>query len=307
MELSNNLKYTFEFLRKHQNSDLVENLSDFHSFIDLLIHLNETLAKQNVKVREWEYFQETLILKFALHGISLHQILSGTTFSSQYYQIPNSEGLPILDISSAKTILRAQYETFLIFHHIYVNPPDDDEAELRYYAWIYSALLGRQKYPTINEESKIQKEADRKRMEEIKVKLETLNSFKKLTDKQKVGLINRGTGKLFNNWSKIMDESGFPEGNFLNSIYEYLSIYAHTEGLSILQLKATKFNPKDDHNLSQINSDVMYSKILTCVMIQELVAKFNELKLVWEALPESTRFEVEFYYKIAKTNAKQGL
>jgi hypothetical protein len=296
LEIKNFLK---EVSEAHQFNDLNNCLSTYIDFIDVLIFLNEILAEKGNKVKDWEKYFETLTLKFAFHGISLHKILSGVKFSSKFYKNIQGKSINILDNSSAKSILRAQFETFLMMRHIYVNPSDEDSKELRYCAWIYTALLKRQDIPANDINSKSQKEKDLISIEDFQKRIKSLNSFKKLSQKQQESLLKMGNGKLFNHWARIIEETGFPKDSAFNALYEYLSIYSHSEGLSVIQLNTIKFMPNNEHSIYQACMDLYFSKILTCVFIKDIVNKFPTLNETFQNLPDKVKLQVEINLRLA--------
>lgn len=163
MKITEEMLIGYQNLKDFETKNLKKNLEELMEFTDILIYFNEKLAENGTKNKEWEKYYETLILKFSFHGISLYRILDGYQFKSKYYQNQNIESIEVLDISSAKALLRAQFETFLMLHHIYINPKDDNEKALRYYAWVYSALLRRQEYTVIDNYGEEQKKKDLKR------------------------------------------------------------------------------------------------------------------------------------------------
>ena len=129
-----------EQLKKIDRNDLVENLADYHLLVDTLIYLHEAIAEEQVEIKYWQKDSETLFYKFVLHGLSLHHILSGLKLGSVYFK-EEMNGKSTIDISSARTIFRAQFEAFLMYHYIYVNPIEDDIKELRYNACVGSPFL----------------------------------------------------------------------------------------------------------------------------------------------------------------------
>lgn len=247
-----------ELGEKYYRYDLSENLKDHHFFVDTLIYLHEALTEQSVKIRYWQKLSEVLLNKFYFHGLTLHNILSGLTLHSNYYK-EEMDGKRLIDISSAKVVLRAQLETFLMYHYIYINPHDDDIKELRYNAWIYSGLLQRQSFPAYSDYAQKQKAKDAIELEKMKTTIRSLKSFQLLSLKQQEGLLRTGSGKLFSNWSTILKETGFNKKNPFYDLYTYLSIYAHSEGLSAIQME---YQP--GANQSTISRPILICTIQSC-------------------------------------------
>ena len=296
MELTPKDLRATELFQKYNSYDLATNLDDYHLFVDTLLYLHEAIAEKQVQVMYWQKDSETLFYKFALHGLTLHHILTGFKLSSVYYK-DEVEGKSVIDIASARTILRAQFEAFLMYHHIYVNPIDDDLKELRYNAWVYSSLMQRQEFPSKTEFGKLQKAKDWIELNKMKEKISNLKSFQNLSHKQQQSLLNTGSGKLFNHWAKILKETGFSENNPFYTIYTLLSVYAHSEGLSIIQLSYQS----DSHGsaISQASLDLHNSKVLLCLMINSITELHEVVKNKFQTLPDQLRYDIEIYSKMA--------
>lgn len=288
----------YELMEQYNRHDIKEQLEEYHKLVDTLIYLNETLREEEVIIQYWEKYSETLLLKFALHGLTVYDILQGHTLKSRYYEKELS-GKSIIDAASAKVVLRSQLETFLMYHYIYVNPESDDEKQLRYHAWIYSSILSRQNFPFQSEYARQQREKDQKAMEDAKKEMQGLSSFQRLSEKQKKGLLDVGTGKLFNNWSTILKETGFSEKHALSVMYYHWSIYAHAEGLSAVQLTGSAFTVKKQ-GLDML-LDLQSSKFMICLMITALAQKYTVIQKRLTNLPDALRFDIQFYTAQART------
>lgn len=296
MELTPKDLRAIELLRKYNRKDLLENLADYHLLVDSLLYLHDAIAEEQVRINYWQKDSETLFYKFAFHGLTLHQIISGLQLNSAYYK-EETNGKTLVDISSARAILRSQIEAFLMYHHIYINPADDDLKELRYNAWIYSSLLQRQEFPSKTEFGKQQKAKDKIELNKMKQTISKLESFQHLSSKQQQSLLDKGNGKLFSHWATILKETGFSEGNPFHNIYAMLSIYAHSEGLSIIQLKPQADSYKNI--IAQANIDLHQSKILVCLMIQSIMNLHPVVRKKYDTLSEQLRYDIEIYCSMA--------
>ncbi len=285
-----------EIVKKYNRQDLVEDLADYHLLVDTLLYLHEAIAEERVQIKYWQKESETLFYKFAFHGLTLHQIFSGLKLSSVYYK-DEVNGKSMIDISSAKAIQRSQFEAFLMYHHIYVNPVDDDLKELRYNAWIYSSLLQRQGFPSKTEFAKRQKAKDKIEIDKMKETISKLNSFQDLSEKQQQSLLDKGSGKLFSHWSTILKETGFSERTPFFTIYTLLSMHAHSEGLSIIQLNHQPDSPKNI--VSQAKLDLNSATLLVCLMISSIVKLYEVVKKKYEALPVQLKYDIEIFSMMA--------
>lgn len=283
-----------ELQQKYNRHDLVENLADYHLLIDTLLYLHEAIAEAQVQIKYWQKDSEILFYKFAFHGLTLHQILNGLKLSSVYYK-DEVKGKSTIDISSAKAILRTQFEAFLMYHYIYVNPVDDDLKELRYNAWIYSSLLQRQEFPSKTEFAKQQKAKDKIELGKMKETISNLKSFQTLSAKQQQSLLDRGSGKIFSHWTAILKETGFSESTPFYTIYTLLSVYAHSEGLSIIQLSYDGYK----NAIGQANVDLYNAKLLICLMINSIMKLHEVVKKKYDTLPDQLKYDIEIYSMMA--------
>lgn len=296
MELTPKDIRVIEIQRKHTTGSLVDSLAEYHFLVDTLFYLHEAIAEEQVPIKYWQKDAEILFYKFAIHGLTLHQIFNGRRLSSVYYK-EEVRGKTSIDISSARTILRAQFEAFLMYHHIYVNPIDDDLKELRYNAWIYSSVLQRQKFPSKTAFSKQQKAKDAIELNKIKETISKLKSFQNLSTKQQQSLFQIGSGKLFNHWAAILKETGFSESTPFYTIYTLLCMYAHSEGISIIQLR---YHPGIQNTVrTQANLDLFNAKLLICLMISSLTKLYEVVNRKYDTLPEQVKIDIETYCMMA--------
>jgi hypothetical protein len=298
MELTSRDLRVIELMNQYERQDLEFNLRELHNLVDTLLYLNETLQQEQTPIQAWQKYSETLLFKFSLHALTLHDILSGLILKSSYFP-KQLNGVKVIDISSAKVVLRSQIETLLMYHHIYVNAIDDDQKQLRYYAWVYSALLQRKAFPTSTEQGQLQKANDQAEIEKLKTIIEGLISFKKLSQKQQIALLDSGSGKLFSHWGTILKETGFSEKHAISIMYTYLSMYSHSEGLSAIQLNAGMF--RYEKNKKDANLDLHTSKLLVCLMIRAIVDLFKAIEIRYKTLDENLQTDIEFYSKSALT------
>jgi hypothetical protein len=296
MALSNEDIRAIRFAQENASKTFEQHLKEHHELVDTLIYLNETLKESNTQIKSWEKYSETLLLKFVFHGLTVHDILSGLTLSSKYY--PNEiSGSKIIDKASAKVVLRSQLETLLMYYYIYVNPKSDDEKELRYTAWVCASLMQRQNFLVRTEIGKNQKLKDKDEIEKLKLRMQSLSSFNLLSVKQQDKLLSEGNGKLFNNWSKILSETGFKENHAFSKMYYHWSTYSHAEGISAIQLSGQSLaysSAKEDCIL-----DLDYSKLMTCMLITQIVQHFKVIEIKFNTLPSQLQYNIKFYNTLA--------
>lgn len=111
---------------------------------DLLVYLHEILAEKNVQLEENDIYSEQLVLKLHLQNLSLIDLSEGQSIKSKYYK-NDAAHIKFLDISSIITIVRSQYESLLMYQHLYLNSDIKEEHKLRFDSWIMSSMILRSK------------------------------------------------------------------------------------------------------------------------------------------------------------------
>lgn len=291
-KLSDRDLHAVKIWQKYNSDGPKEQLQDYHRLLDTLIFLNEILSEKKIAVPQWLKESETILKKFLFHGTTIHQIYAGVTLNSTFYQ--EVSGSIIIDFASAKVILRSQLETFLMFHHIYVNGANDDAKQLRYYAWYYASLHQRQGFPATTDFAKAQKEKDLTEMENIRQAIQKLDTFRLITPGQQQALLKEGNGKLFRNWAQLLSDVGFVKGHVMSDLYTMLSIYTHTEALSILQMS----QHDAEFVAYQRKLDLHHSKLLVCMMAVSLCNLHPFIKERFDNLPDATRWDIEIYHQM---------
>lgn len=296
-ELTQKDRRAIELLNKYTHDDMVTRLKDLHHFLDTMIYLNQEMADTGHAIKDWEKFSETLLMKFFFHGLTLHQIYSGLTLSSVYFG-KEINGKSYIDIPSGRAVLRSMFETFLMYHYIYVNPEDGNVKELRYYSWIYTGLLHRQEFPSKTDFAKTQRKRDQQEMERLKEIIKTLPAYGQLTPKQQVSLLKEGSAKTFTHWNKIMEETGFSKNNPFVTIYTMLSMYAHSEGLSAIQLNQSVSDPRFQTDQAKI--DIHNAQVVVCLVILSHIKIFPVLQAKFDSLADETRYDIEILAMLGK-------
>lgn len=291
-----------ELMAKLQSDDLPTRLKDYHHFLDTLLYLNEALIDDEAQIPSWKKLSVTLLFKFAFNGFTLHHIWSGLPLSSNYYKHEVS-GVSYTDVPSAKAVLRSKLETFLMYHYIYVNPSEEDTKELRYYSWIYTGLLHRQQFPSRSAFAQRQRAKDIKEIERLKNIILNLPAYKHLSSKRQAALINHGSAKLFSHWSTIMTETGFIKNNTFLLLYTMLSVYAHSEGLSAIQLNSAFGDPSFQAHQSM--NDCLHAIELVCMMITALVTNWPAPRARFAELPEQLQWDVEILTRLGKATGER--
>ena len=187
-----------------------------------------------------------------------------------------------------------------MYQHIYVNDKDHEEQNLRYYSWIYTALIQRvniPNYENVGEDKLKQTLID---IQVFKEKIQNCPAYQNLTEKQRNGLLAKGSAKLFRTWDKIFKDCEFSKKSMFEKFYYILSAYAHSEGLSGLQLKHNKYFTTGVGNKSWQFIQLVTSWFMTGIMIENIVDRFPDIKKIYDQVDLKTKYEVSFLSQVAK-------
>jgi hypothetical protein len=130
-------------------------------------------------------------------------------------------------------LARSAFETFLVFHHVFIEPKSVEEKDFRYHSWTLAGLLERQKYSIQSKKGKEQLKIEREIIESLQIKLKNNSCFQRLTQKQQNNLIKKGMQRP--SWKDIGLSAGLNELH-VTDFYSFLCEYAHAGSLSICQV-----------------------------------------------------------------------
>lgn len=287
-----------EFYKTEDTQEIKKRLFELN---DILVYLNETLVEKKTKLEENDIHSEQLVLKFYLQNESLLSLSNGHKINTKYFNLENSQ-LKYCDISSIMTIVRSQYETLLMYQHLYVNSTSKDEQRLRYYAWIMTSLIQRLNYFFETNQVEFDLDMETNSINYYKNKIKLNPNFNNLTEKQQKQLIEKGNGKLFKNWETIYKETKFGKNNIFGKLYFMASVYAHSEGILALQLKETNNLLNNEILLGQLNLLLFSSYLMTNIFIVNISNRFEVVKEKYLRLDEQIRFEISFNYQVVFNN-----
>lgn len=180
-----------------------------------------------------------LIFKVFAHAASA-LYLSRRTILNDF---PSVE-VKFVDAGSIQVVVRAALEAFLTLHYLYATPASDEERELRYLSWEIAGLMERQDYPILSSRVVERKAQDMSVIEEWRTKLSSNPVFNQLTVRQKEGISN-GQYRLLPlslpepweipSWRILAESTGLAKF-YAETGYYFLSGYAHSTSLSVLQM-----------------------------------------------------------------------
>ena len=142
------------------------------------------------------------------------------------------------DSASINIVSRAAFETFLIFHHIFIQPTSIGKRDFRYISWVLSGLIERQNFPILSQKGKKQIEHEKEIIDTCIDRLKTNKHFAALSPKQKRTIIEKGNWR-FLSWADLAVKAGL-DATHGTSFYKYLCGYAHSSNLSVLQIREAR-------------------------------------------------------------------
>ena len=188
---------------------------EYIKLLDGFISICEANKGLPINNENWILDAEGLAIKFCAHATSALYLYRGTKIPEM--RIGN---ISFFDYASLNIICRAAFETFLIFHHLFIQPDSEEEKELRYDSWVLSGLIERQGFPIKSPYGKKQIESEKLIVNSLKDKLRKNKRFIALKSKQQRSITEKGNWK-FKSWAEIALDAGLDKAH-ATSFYRYL-------------------------------------------------------------------------------------
>lgn len=200
--------------------------------MELFFHVVDSLAGRKVTDETaWLHDAENSAVKLFNHLGTIRHLQHGTN-------LPIIDGRPrqYVDHSSISILARAAFETYLCYYYIYGDLRcDTTTKKLRHDIWSLGGLLDRQNATSVTTSQGISVlEQDRKVIARLLSDIKSNPAFDALTPKQKAKAEN-GKWRLDNSWVNLAEIAGF-DTHLFRDMYSYLCSYAHSGGLSLLQV-----------------------------------------------------------------------
>lgn len=227
----------------------------------------ETVTEQD----RYLFEVEALTAKLFYHIGTVRYLWLGTQVT-----LPGDQPRLYVDHSSISVVVRAAFETYLTFYFIYCDlAVSEAEKELRYTSWRLGGLLDRQNFKAVSEGNIPKLELEKKEVDKLISEIESNPIFKGLEKKfQKT--IKKGEWRQRKSWSDLSGVAGFNKEIF-KDVYSYLCSYAHSGGLSALQIgQAVDISAQQE--LSNIS--IQYGLVIMSHFIQSYVKLFPKSKKV---------------------------
>lgn len=281
-----------ELLNEHSRRTEQEFQNDLQLMLDCLTFVYQGLHDANTELPNWRAKGEALMMKIQLHGTSLFQLVSGYEFFSKNF----NKTIQVQDLSSGYSILRSLLEALLMYMHIYIIPHPINHKKFRYNVWMYSNILNRQKYSTVDDESSKQKETDQKALSSLLKAITGSTYFEQeLTENQQTRLLKGSLpkgSKLGKSWKNIINESDLKLDWY--SIYGLLSQHSHSEVASVWAISSKFKHPLYKKNI------LVWSLLLICKSISIVLSQHSFLGVRYNSkIPVNLQEKIEFYTQMA--------
>lgn len=222
--------------------------------------------KAEIKLKDAEH----LATKFLVHGVSTLYLSRGT----HVHDFPTLR-LGFVDISSIDVVARAAFETFLVFHHIFVAPAQEDERHCRYLSWKVAGLAEKQHFTMTTQEHQDRILADGKELHELYNKLNSNIFFQLHVHNEQKEKVIKGEWKL-QSWREIAQGAGLTRALCLD-MYRYLCEYAHSGFISALEIEHALHKSEQPH---LIEPAMITVSIATANLIHDYCELFPAAKQV---------------------------
>lgn len=99
-------------------------------------------------------------------------------------------------------------------------------------------------------------------------------------------------------WSDLLSKSSI-NTKLLDGYYKLYSNYAHSEFVSIMQLKQMNLNIASPTAIDNLTSTLNNIRIINFVLINIFLQKFEESKEIYERFDDRTKYIIDFWNSFA--------
>lgn len=235
---------------------------------------------------KWLYDTEVLASKLFNHIGTLHYLSQGT-----YLSLPGEKQRVYYDHSSISVVVRATFETFLTYFYLFCDPSSSlDERKFRHIIWKISGLVDRQKFSMVRKENIPKLKAEKRVLANLIAQAESSSFFLALNEKSKQ-TVREGKWRYKKSWPDLSAIAGFNKTVF-RDVYNYLCSYAHSGGLSALQI-GQAINISDQRSLTTISCQ--YGLILMSHFIFSFSDLFPKAKKIIDKNEETKKLAIKWH------------
>jgi hypothetical protein len=161
--------------------------------------------------------------------LARHTVSALTLVRERSALVPQGPGF--LDGPSVQTLTRAAWESFLLFHHLFVDVEDDDERAMRHRRWLIAGARFRQSYEAPDPEQEQQKRDELEKIHVWEDEIRANHAFRRLCpDCQEHFLKGR---RWHAGWGDLGKRAGISR-RYAHDYYSYLCDFAHSGPLSVI-------------------------------------------------------------------------
>ena len=275
------------------------NLETLTQSLDLIIKANgdvvQSLYETKPTLGIGEVYIETLLIKIIITSKSILQLSNGTNLST----INHPNQMQLIDRSSLYVLTRSLIEALLTLEYLYFNNLTREEQIFRYNLWRISGFQSRQNYSENMKIEFVKKlESEKKEIEKLKNEIQQTEYYSKLKKPDLWKLDNFGLPRILS-WSKLLENSILKTSLF-SKVYGLYSNYAHSEFISVIQIKEGNLGKSNEFNISTTITTLNNVRALNCVAIILLTEKYDCAKEAYDKLDQNLKFTIEFWNKFAR-------
>jgi len=198
---------------------------DYIHLLNIFVNILE--ANKDIPADDKILDAEGLARKCFFHAASLIYLLRSTN-------VPELS-ISFFDPASIAVVARAAFESFLVFHYVFVEPTTEEQERFRYLLWKLADLMERQRYNALSPLGKAKQEQEKILIEEIKDQIRQNQNYGQLQPKQQKAALEDRKWR-FKSWTDIGLSAGLSE-DYAKSCYRFVCSYAHAGSMSVLQLR----------------------------------------------------------------------
>jgi len=132
-----------------------------NELVDLIFIAGESIKGYKTRKSKLIYYKQEFLNKYLQHFLSILHLRKGTSFKlankTKYFY----------DMSCINVLIRAALETYLLFHHIYIDGKTQEMVKFRFWSWWREGLLTRQSFRLITPEFKKKQDKEKREIEKI--------------------------------------------------------------------------------------------------------------------------------------------
>jgi len=218
------------------------NEQDYIKLLDLLYKaVSATRSQPNLPQADATLKDaEHLATKFLVHGVSTLYLSRGT----HVHDFPSLR-LGFIDSASLDVVARAAFETFLVFHHIFIAQAEEAERHCRYLSWKVAGLAEKQHFTVVTQEHQERLIQDRRELNDLHNKLYTNVFFQLEVHEEQKEKVLKGEWKL-KSWREIALNAGLTRVLCID-MYRYLCEYAHSGFISASEIEQALHKSEQPH------------------------------------------------------------